>query len=126
MVLVFAMYIYIYFESCLFGLFSMFVASSFGASVLNFLPISFVAGAGDPHVVDGAVRNISSAIWRLSSVRRDFCSALLMVCMFRSTNPFDLGYLGLEVICLKSHSFVFIRSKLGSITTYYFSRDSIT
>ena len=61
-----------------------------------------MAGAGDPSC-DGAVRKISSVIWGSSPIRRDFCSALLMVCMFRSTNPFDLGYLGLEVICLKSH-----------------------
>ena len=76
--------------------------SSFGTSVLNVLPIRLVAGAGDPSR-DGAVCNISSVIWGSSPVCRDFCSALLMVCMFRSTNPFDLGYLGLEVICLKSH-----------------------
>ena len=62
-----------------------------------------MAGAGDPSR-DGAVRNISSVTWGSSPVRRDFGSALLMVCMFRSTKPFDLGYFGLEVICLKSHS----------------------
>ena len=95
--------VYIYFESCLFGLFSSFFVSSFGTSVLNVLPIRLVAGAGDPSR-DGAVRNISSIIWGSPPVRRDFCSALLMVCMFRLTNPFDLGYLGLGVICLKSHS----------------------
>ena len=80
----------------------MFVVSSFATSVLNFLPISFVIGAGYPSR-NGAVRNISSVIWGWSHVRIDLCSALVMVCLFRSTNPFDLGYLGLEVICLKSH-----------------------
>ena len=95
--------VYIYFESCLFGLFSMFVVSSFGTSVLNVLLIGLAAGAGDPSR-NGAVRNISSVILGSSLVRRDFCSALLMVCMFHSKNPFDLGYLGLEVICLKFHS----------------------
>ena len=80
-----------------------FVVSSFGTSVLNALPISVVAGATNPSR-DGAVRNISSVIWRSSHVCRDFCSALLMFCMFRSTNPFDFGYLGTEAICLKSHS----------------------
>ena len=80
----------------------MFVVSSFGTSVVNVLPISFVAGAGDPSR-NGVVRNISSVIWGSSSVLRDFCSALLMICMFRSTNPLDLGYRELEVICLKSH-----------------------
>ena len=94
--------VYIFFESCLLGLFSMFVVLCFGTSVLNVQSISFVAGAGDP-TPNGAVR-ISSVIWGLSSVRRDFCSAFLMVRMFCSTNPFDLRYLRLEVICLKSHS----------------------
>ena len=77
----------------------MFVVSSFATSVLNFLPISFVIGAGYPSR-NGAVRNISSVIWGWSHVCIDLCSALVMVCLFRSTNPFDLGYLGLEVICL--------------------------
>ena len=77
--------------------------SSFGTSVFNVLPISFVAGAGDPSP-KGAVHNISSVIWWLSPIHRDFCSALLMVRLFFSTNPFNLGYLGLEVICLKSQS----------------------
>ena len=87
-------YIYIYiflffFEPCLFGLFLMFVVSSFETSALNVLPTSFVAGVGDP-TRNGAVRNISSVIWGSSPVRRDFRSALLMVCMFRSMNSFDM------------------------------------
>ena len=63
--------------------------------VLNVLLISFVARTGNPSR-NGAVRKISSVIWGSSLVPKGFCSALLMVCMFRSTNPFDLGYLGLE------------------------------
>ena len=112
------MYIYIYIEPCLFGLFLMFVVSSFGTSVLNVLPPSFVAGVGDPSR-NGAVRNISSVIWGSSPVRRDFCSALLMVCTFRSMNPFDLGYLGLEVICLKSQV-VCMNGGSGSLFSSFF------
>ena len=112
------MYMYIYIEPCLFGLFLMFVVSSFGTSVLNVLPPSFVAGVGDPSR-NGAVRNISSVIWGSSPVRRDFCSALLMVCMFRSMNPFDLGYLGLEVICLKSQV-VCMNGGSGSLFSFFF------
>ena len=81
----------------------MFVVSSFGTSVLNVLPISFVTGTGDPSR-NGAVCNISSVIWGASPVCRDFCSALVMDCMFHSMNPLDLGYLELELICLKSYS----------------------
>ena len=79
------------------------VVSSFGTSVLNVLPISFEAGASDPSRY-GAIRTISSVIWGLSYVRRDSCTALLTVCIFRLTNPFYLKYLELEVVCLKSRT----------------------
>ena len=71
--------------------------------VFHVLPISFVAGAGDQSY-NGANCNISNVIWGWSPARKDFVSALLIVCMFNSTMPFGLYYLGLEDICLKSRS----------------------
>ena len=82
---------------------SLSVVSNFGTSILNIPPISFVARVGSPSR-NGTVHNISSVIWGSSPISKDFCSALLTVSIFPSTNPFDLGYLGLEVLCLKSHS----------------------
>ena len=95
--------VHIFFEWDLFGILLTPVVSSFGTSVLNVLPISFVAGASDPSRY-GAIRTISSVIWGLSYVRRDSCTALLTVCIFRLTNPFYLKYLELEVVCLKSRT----------------------